>query len=223
MFHDVPRGPGAVRIKICGICNLEDAQAAIDLGADAIGLNGYSGSKRYLDISAAGDWLASLPSQIRKVAVLVNPTLEHALRIAALPFIDSLQLHGSEAPEFCRELAGQGVPFAKALPVVDAYSLADVQSFHTNWIVLDSAKAGVFGGSGTRFDWQLARDLTESQTHLNVVLAGGLMPDNVAEAIRVVRPFGVDVTTGVESSPGRKDHARLRAFIDAAREASTSV
>lgn len=221
MFDQCGGSAGAVSVKICGICNAADAQAAVEFGAEAIGLNGYTGSKRYLDIAAATDWIARLPAALRKVAVLVNPTLEQALAIARLSFIDSLQLHGSESPEFCRDLAEEGVRFAKALPVTDR-SLAEPPRFHTDWIVLDSAKAGVFGGSGTTFPWPVAREFIAAHPELNVVLAGGLTPENVGDAIRAVRPVAVDVTTGVESAPGRKDHARLRAFIEAAHRAAAS-
>jgi len=223
MFAESARRAGRISIKICGICHAEDAHAAQEFGADAIGLNGYSGSKRYLNIERAADWIGSLPASLRKVAVLVNPSFGEALTIGRLPFIDTLQLHGSESPAFCRSLADAGVRFSKAVPVAGVDSLRALPSFHTKWLVLDSAKAGAFGGSGTQFEWPLARDFAAAHPTLNVVLAGGLTPENVASAIEVVRPLGVDVTTGVESSPGRKDHARLRAFIEAARAAAASI
>jgi phosphoribosylanthranilate isomerase len=223
MFDDFAQRVGAVRVKICGICHAEDAQAAVEFGADAIGLNGYAGSKRYLEIEAAGGWLAQLPPHVRRIAVLVDPTFAHALAVARLPFIDGLQLHGSESAEFCGRLAHEGVRFAKAVPVSGADSLARLPSFQTSWIVLDSAKAGAFGGTGLTFPWPIARSFIESHAELKVVLAGGLTPENVAEAIRAVRPFCVDVTTGVEASPGRKDHARVRSFIEAAHRAAASA
>lgn len=223
MFADAAQRAGSVRIKICGVCNARDAGAAVEFGADAIGLNGYGGSKRYVDIEAAGEWIARVPAGIRKLAVLVNPTREHALAIARLPFIDGLQLHGSESPDFCRQLESEGVAFAKAVPVSDEASLERLPAFHTAWVVVDSGKPGVFGGSGTTFPWSIARRFIDRHPDLKVVLAGGLTPENVAEAIRAVRPLGVDVTTGVESAPGRKDHTRLRAFIEAARNAAAST
>jgi phosphoribosylanthranilate isomerase len=223
MFDDAVQSAGGVRVKICGICNVEDARAAAELGADALGLNGCKRSKRYIDIQEAGEWLSSLPRGLRKIAVLVDPDFEEAIAVARLPFIDSLQLHGSESPDFCRRIAAEGVRFAKAVPISDATSLAAVPSFHTRWIVMDSAKAGVFGGSGTAFPWPLGRKFIEMNPGARVILAGGLTPENVAGAITTVRPFGVDVTTGVESVPGRKDHARLRAFIESARRASAAL
>ena len=223
MFEDGSRRRNEISIKICGICSADDALASVAFGADAIGLNGYTGSKRYINIEKAADWIGNLPQELRKVAVLVNPSFEHALAIARLPFIDSLQLHGSESPDFCRRLADEGVQFAKALPVSGPDSLERVPAFYTQWIVLDSAKAGLFGGSGTTFPWALARRFVEADESLRVILAGGLTPHNVEEAITAVRPYAVDVTSGVEAAPGRKDHARLRAFIEAARRAAASL
>ncbi len=215
MFDEADQG--AIRIKICGICNAEDARAAVALGADAIGLNAFRGSKRFIDIAASASWIETLPEGVRKIAILVDPTFEDALAISRLPFITGLQLHGSESPEFCRRLADRGVAFGKALPVRDESSLQALPDYSTRWLVLDSASAGAFGGSGKVFPWEIARRFIESAPDLKVLLAGGLTPENVAFAIKAVRPFGVDVTSGVEASPGRKDHARLRAFIEAAR------
>ena len=217
MFGEDKAAVGRIRVKICGITNLTDALAAIECGADALGFNFYPGSKRYIDIFAAKDWIAELPRTVCKVAVVVNPTEAQALGLAQLPFIDALQLHGAESPGFCEVLAERGVAFAKALPVSDENSLRDVPSFSTLTIVLDSGSGEDFGGSGQTFPWVLARRYVESSPKLNVILAGGLTPDNVADAVREVRPFGVDVTSGVEASPWRKDFSRLKAFIDAAR------
>jgi phosphoribosylanthranilate isomerase len=122
-----------------------------------------------------------------------------------------------ETPEFCRRLMENGIRFEKALPVTGPDSLANIPDFFTPSVLLDSGGAGEFGGSGRTFPWDIARDFVLAHSHLRVILAGGLTPENVAEAVATVRPFGVDVTSGVESSPGCKDHARLRDFIAAAR------
>jgi phosphoribosylanthranilate isomerase len=217
MFGDEVNVTNQIQVKICGITNEADAQVAIDCRADALGFNFYRPSKRYIDIETAADWIEKLPGEICKVAVLVNPTFEEAIRASEWPFIDALQLHGSESPEFCRRLAEREIRFAKALPVTNTSSLIDAPSFFTSTLVLDSALGGEFGGSGRTFPWQLARRFVEARSDLRLILAGGLTPENVAQAVDEVRPFGVDVTSGVESSPGRKDHARLRAFIEAAR------
>lgn len=216
MFKRESGAEGRLRIKICGITNAVDALAAIDCGADALGFNFVPHSKRYLDINFAADWMATLPAKAVRVAILANPSLEEAIAVAELPFIDALQLHGNESPAFCHRLAERGIQFAKAIPVSNKASLENAASFHTSTIILDSTSEGQFGGSGQAFPWGLARRFARAQPALKIVLAGGLTPENVGSAIAEARPFGVDVTSGVESSPGRKDHARMRAFIDAA-------
>jgi phosphoribosylanthranilate isomerase len=206
-----------LRVKICGLTTPQDAAAAIEFGADALGFNFYSGSKRYLRMEAAGEWIAALPGHVEKVAILVNPSWDEARAAAATGGITALQLHGAETPGFCRRLMEEGIRFEKALPVTGPDSLANVPDFFTPTVLLDSGGAGEFGGSGQTFPWKIARDFVLAHPHLNVILAGGLTPENVAEAVAVVRPFGVDVTSGVESAPGRKDHSRLRDFIATSR------
>lgn len=206
-----------LRIKICGLTTPQDARAAIECGADALGFNFFPGSKRYVGTEA--DWIGALPDNVARLAVVVNPSWEQAKTIAAAPGITGLQLHGNETPEFCRRLLGEGIAFEKALPVSGPDPLANIPDFSTSTVLLDSAGVGEFGGSGRSFPWEIARRFVDENPHLRVVLAGGLTPENVAEAIAAVRPFGVDVTTGVEASPGRKDYGRLRAFIEAARAA----
>ena len=206
-----------LRIKICGLTTPQDAAAAIESGADALGFNFYPGSRRYLRMETAGEWIAALPGEIEKVAILVNPSWEEATAAAATPGITILQLHGTEPPEFCRRLMEEGIRFEKALPVSGPDSLTTIPEFFTRTLLLDSGGAGEFGGSGRTFPWEIARDFVQAHPHLRVILAGGLTPENVAEAVAIVRPFGVDVTSGVESSPGRKDHGRIRAFIAAVR------
>jgi phosphoribosylanthranilate isomerase len=211
-------GPASrVRVKICGITNEADALAATEAGADALGFNLVRQSKRYIDIETAAGWIAKLPAEVCKVAVMANPSWEDTLRISRLPFIDALQLHGNESPEFCRRLAEAGIQFVKALPVVDSKSLLDVPEFSTDTVILDSVSDREFGGSGKVFSWKLARQFVDKHPKLKVILAGGLNPKNVVEAVREACPDGVDVTTGVEASPGRKDHGLVRAFVQAAR------
>lgn len=192
---------------------------ASECGADAIGLNCFRWSKRYLDIGRAGDWLHDFPAEIIRVAIVVDADWREALEIAGLPYVDALQLHGSESPEFCARLAAAGIRFGKALPATSETRIAKPSAFSTDTIVLDSASHGTFGGTGKTFPWQIAREFVDEHRDARVILAGGLTPENVGDAVREVRPFGVDVTTGIESAPGRKDHARLKRFIDAARAA----
>jgi phosphoribosylanthranilate isomerase len=216
MFDDHGDKVVKPRVKVCGLTTSADAVAAIEFGADALGFNFFPGSSRYLPIGESRDWIATLPPGIVKVAVLVNPAWTEAVEIAALPGIDALQLHGTETPDFCHRLAKQRIPFAKALPVSDKSSVANPPFFETHTVVLDSARAGQFGGSGRAFAWEIAREFVEANPNLRVILAGGLTPQNVADAVAVVRPFGVDVTSGVESAVRVKDYGLLRAFIAAA-------
>ena len=208
-----------LRIKICGLTTPQDAAAAIEFGADALGFNFFPGSKRYLRREAAGDWIGTLPDNVEKVAILVNPSWAEARAAATTAGITALQLHGAETPDFCRRLMREGIRFEKALPVTDADSMANLPDFFTRTLLLDSGGTGEFGGSGRTFPWEIARDFVQSHPHLRVILAGGLTAENVAEAVAMVKPFGIDVTSGVESSAGRKDHGLLRAFITAARAA----
>ncbi|MEO5722590.1 MAG: phosphoribosylanthranilate isomerase [Chthoniobacterales bacterium] len=206
-----------MRIKVCGITNAADARAAIEAGADALGFNCHRGSKRWLDVVEASGWIATLPGSVGRIAVMVDPAWEEALAIARLPFIDALQLHGRESDRFCARLAGEGIRFSKALPAMEPEALARARSFSTDTIVLDSTSGADFGGTGRAFPWEIAARFVSDQPTLRLVLAGGLTPANVQQAIKTVRPFAVDVTGGVEMAPGRKDHALVARFIMAAR------
>jgi phosphoribosylanthranilate isomerase len=208
-----------LRVKICGLTTPQDAAAAIEFGADALGFNFYRGSKRYLEMDSVGGWIGALPAEAEKVAILVNPSWDEVRAACGIAGITSLQLHGAETPEFCRRLVEERIRFEKAVPVTNRGSLAVLPDFFTRTILLDSGGKQEFGGSGRTFPWDIASEFVRTNPHLRVVLAGGLTPENVAQAVAIVRPFGVDVTSGVESSPGRKDHGRLREFIAAARRA----
>jgi phosphoribosylanthranilate isomerase len=206
-----------VFVKICGITNPADAEVAIAAGADAVGFNFWPGSERYLEPAEAAEWIRDLPDTVTRVAVLVNPTPAYAKEIAAIDGIDLLQLHGAESPEFCLSLTETQVALWKAVPMTGRdMSLPD---FHTNRLLLDTAAGQRFGGTGTPFPWSWARDLIVANPAREFMLAGGLSPENVAEAIGQARPFGVDVASGVEALPGRKDIYRVRDFITAARSA----
>jgi phosphoribosylanthranilate isomerase len=223
MFGSKVKSSRRVFVKICGITNVEDALAAIDAGADALGFNLVPRSKRYIDIDKAAGWISKLPNEVRKVALVADPNWEDACRIGQLSFIDALQLHGSESPEFCRRLADIGIPFAKAIPVTGSRSLAGLPNYFTDTMILDSTERGNFGGTGKPFPWKFAPEFVRHHPKIAVILAGGLNPENVGDAIRVVGPRGVDVSTGVEVSPGRKDVASVKAFVEAARRASNSI
>ena len=210
--------PNRVRVKICGITTPQDALDAIDAGADALGFNGFSGSKRFLDLQAASGWMAQLPPFVTRVAVLVNPTLAEAQAVQALPGVDRLQFHGDEPPEFCARFAPQG--YLKALAARDRAALrAATRYAGASAILLDAFVPGAYGGTGSLIDLELAAAFVRENRDLRVILSGGLTPENVAAAVRAVRPHAVDVASGVESHSCKKDKARMRDFIAAVREA----
>ncbi len=217
MFAKDLTAPGRVRVKICGITTLADALVSIQCGADVLGFNLFAGSKRYVDPRTGHDWMINLPAHVAKVAVLVNPTWDELLRASALPFIDAIQLHGQESPQYCRRVAESGIRFAKAIPIGVSSPPGEVPDFFTDTVLLDSCSRRGFGGMGEAFDWEVGRQFVLNHPDLQVIVAGGLTPENVAEAVRTIRPFAVDVTTGVESAPRRKDAARVRDFIAAVR------
>ena len=208
--------PNRVRVKICGITNPQDAEDAICAGADALGFNGFTGSKRYLDLHAASEWMATLPPLVTRVAVLVNPTVAEAEAIQALPGVDRLQFHGDESPEFCERFAP--FCFIKALAAKDCHSLLQAKRYRTTSILLDAFVPGAYGGTGRLIDLQLAATFVSDHPAIRVILSGGLTPDNVGPAIRAVRPHAVDVASGVESHSCKKDKIRMRDFIAAVRE-----
>jgi phosphoribosylanthranilate isomerase len=209
------RAKRAIEIKICGITNPEDALIAIDCGAHGLGFNLYPQSKRFISIDGAGEWIPDLPLSVNKVAVMVDASWDQIMTVADSGLFHSIQLHGNESPEICRRLAGSGISFIKAIAIVDEQSLGQPTDFATSNILLDSRTPAGFGGTGKTFPWSLARRFVEMYPQFRVTIAGGLTPENVAEAITAVRPSGVDVTSGVEASYGRKDRARLQAFIEA--------
>ena len=202
-------------VKICGITNQVDAELAIAAGADALGFNFWPRSRRYLEPERAAAWIRELPVTVVRVGVVVNPTSAYALTIAGLGGIDLLQLHGTESPEFCLDLLDAGISLWKAVPM--NLPQTAVRDYHVNRLLLDTAAEGKFGGTGTPFPWSWARDLINANPTLELILAGGLTPDNVQEAVTQCRPFGVDVASGVEGPSGRKDIYRVRDFIRAAR------
>jgi phosphoribosylanthranilate isomerase len=206
--------PG-VAVKVCGITRRDDALAAIDAGVDLLGFNTWRGTKRHIDLPANADWIASLP--IRKVALLVNATPDELREIAALPWIDALQLHGDEDSAYCRAAAALGKPIIKALRVNSRAGLAGADQFGVSHILLDACVPGAFGGTGSAVDLDLVRDFSGQFPQLTLWLAGGLKPENVAAAVNAARPRVVDVSSGVESAPGHKDAAKMRDFVAAAK------
>ena len=209
-----------VRVKICGITNPADAETAVELGADALGFNFYGQSTRYFD----GDtrWLRDLAPFVSRVAVLVNATsLEAACRWREAGLVDAVQLHGDETPSFCQAVVARGTPIVRALRVRDEATLGQPERWGTRALLLDACRPGAYGGTGERLDWDLAARFVAARPEFRVILSGGINPANVAEAVRRVRPFAVDVASGVEGprDPRHKDLALVRDFIQAAKTA----
>ena len=202
-----------VRVKICGITRLEDALAAARLGADAVGFNFWPRSKRHVAPDAAAAIVRRLPPSVACFGVFVDPTRAELERAVAVSGVGAVQLHGDEPPALC---LGLGVPVVKAIRVRDGHDLAQLATYEVRAFLLDSASPG-YGGSGATFDWSLAAEVARE---LPVLLAGGLTPENVAEAVATVRPLGVDVASGVETAPGVKDAARMETFIRRAKGAA---
>ena len=208
---------GRVRVKICGLTNREDAETAIALGADALGFNFFAASKRHITLDENAAWIAALPPFVTRVAVLVNAPLSEAVRVALHPAIHLVQLHGDEDAAYCQQLAALGRPFIKALRLRAESDIAKAADFHTENILIDAHVEGEYGGTGAAIALPLAREIVARHPQLRIILAGGLFPENVAEAARAVRPFAVDVASGVESTPRKKDPAKMSAFLAAAR------
>ncbi len=211
--------PPPLQVKICGITNSADALAAIDAGADALGFNLFPGSKRHVLLDDLIPWLPSLAGPALRVAVMVNPSIENVL--LTRPHFDVIQLHGQETAAFCAQAAATGTLW-KAFPLAENLAPA---AFQAHAILIDSCVPGAFGGTGALIDLDRAARFIRASPGRPVWLSGGLSPSNVAAAVEKVRPFGVDVASGVEipGNPRRKDSSRIRAFIAAARQAAAAA
>jgi phosphoribosylanthranilate isomerase len=209
-----------VRVKICGITNTEDAGLACELGAQLLGFNFYEKSPRAIAPADAWDIRQALPTEVQAVGVFVDwkPTVVVALAKALQ--LSAAQLHGDESPQhvgFC----ARKVSVIKAFCVGADFSLAELAKFRrVSHFLLDAARSRQYGGTGRRTDWEFARRAAASRP---IILAGGLTPENVAEAIRVVRPYAVDVASGVESQPGKKDHGKMREFFREVERANAEL
>jgi len=204
-----------MRVKFCGITNLDDALEAERLGAWAIGLNHHPASPRYCEPDAAVEISAALKRRLEVVGVFVNPTLDEVATAAEDESLTMIQLHGDEGAAFCREAARRtGCKVIKAIRVRSAADVQAAEAYRTNFHLLDAYRPGTPGGTGASFDWEL---LANRQSEVPLILAGGLTPDNVDEAIAIAHPFAVDVASGVESEPGIKDHALMAAFAERAQ------
>lgn len=204
-------------VKICGVTNLDDALCATNWGADAVGFNFYHRSSRVISLREASTIVAGLPPGIAPVGVFVNPSREEVLSVLREVKLSALQFSGNESPA---EISGFGLPVYKAIHVAHNGSVAEMESYMVAAFLLDTHREGEFGGTGKVFDWRIA---LAAKRFGNVIIAGGLTPENVADAIKTAAPFGVDVSSGVEKSPRSKDTDKIKKFIIRAREAHSQL
>ncbi len=207
-----------MQVKICGITNSEDARAAVDAGADAIGLIFYQGSKRCIDERLAAEIVSLLPPYTSINALFVNPTEAEVRKVLSTVDVSQIQFHGEEPPAFCEDF---GRPYVKSIPVVDTTRMRALVADHTNAraYLFDTHVPGEHGGTGKTFDWTKMPEKNIGHR----ILAGGLDTENVAKAIRIACPDAVDISSGVESQPGIKNHETLKRFIAAAKQAGKDL
>ena len=204
----------SVTVKICGITSVEDAQAVEQAGADAVGLMFYEDSPRHIALEQAKAIVDSLSNTIVRVGVFVNSEESFVRQAMEICTLNMLQFHGDETPEYCARFE---VMTLKAIRVSGEFSLKEMERYSSDGFLLDAFSENSLGGTGETFNWELAKRATKSGRP--IFLAGGLTSENVAEAVKAVRPFAVDVSSGVESEPGKKDAAKVRAFVVAAKGA----
>jgi phosphoribosylanthranilate isomerase len=209
----------ATKVKFCGITRLEDAELAVSLNAWAIGMVLWPESKRAADPDRAAEIAAAVRRKVEVVGVFVNPVLDQVVMAADAIGLSMIQLHGQEGPAFCAEVARRtGCRVIKAARVRSGADIQALAPFHTDFHLLDSYVAGVPGGTGESFNWELARSAVRGRgrgLRVPLILSGGLRPDNVADAVAVVKPYAVDVASGTELVPGRKDPEKMREFAAA--------
>ncbi len=207
-------------VKICGITNPGDAAQTVASGADAIGINLYEKSKRFVVLEHAMPWLKDIP--ITRIAVVVNPSPDLLHRIVDSEAFDAIQFHGDEQPDDCLETQ---LPWIRAVRVKSTETLVAALAYTTPWLLLDAYSSAEYGGTGARVSWDDARAFRDAQPDRKIILAGGLTVQNVASGVKATHPAAVDVASGVEyaSDPRRKDPGLVRAFVDAARVASSPL
>jgi phosphoribosylanthranilate isomerase len=197
-----------VKVKICGITNYDDAVAAMDMGADLLGFNFYPGSPRYIMPEQATDIINKLPAFMDTAGVFVNASIEQIRETTGLCHLDWVQLHGDEDPEFCRLLLSHSVKTMKAIRVKDQTDIESADDFFTDAVLLDAFDPDKYGGTGLTFDWNVIGHISK-----RVFLAGGINPDNAAAAVKL-GVYGIDVCSGVEAEPGKKDHNKMKKLFE---------
>ena len=207
-----------VKVKICGIRTLEEGEAALDAGADALGFNFWRQSARYVDPDVVREMINGLSPIACKVGVFVNEEANRVMDIASELGLNAVQLHGDESPEFCDQLGS--IKTIKAIRVGQDFDLNLIQEYRVDMVLLDSRVEGRYGGTGHRFDWRVA---IEAKRLAPIILAGGLTTENVWDAITHARPAAIDVCSGVEAEPGRKDLVKLRRFMAIVAKANALI
>lgn len=203
-----------LRTKICGVTSLEDAKTAIKVGTDALGFNFFPGSKRAISLKESAPWISELDGRVDRVAVVVNPTAEEVAQLRDSGCFEAIQFHGDETPEFC---AASGFKtWIRAVRLKDKSIFEEALAYDTPYLLLDGWSATSYGGTGHRVDWDLVRECVLAQPDRKIIVAGGLTPSNVRDAVRIVRPHGVDVASGVELEPRRKSEYLMQAFVEQA-------
>ncbi len=198
-----------VKVKICGITNLKDATAAVEMGADLLGFNFYPKSPRYLTVEKAIEIIDQIPTFVDTAGIFVNPTAEQIKEITDHGFLNWMQLHGDETPQFCETLKWFHIKTIKAIRVKSAEDIANIEQFHTDAILLDAFNSKLYGGTGETFDWDLIDDINSKR----IFLAGGINAENAADAVRL-GVYGIDACSGIESSPGKKDHKKMQQLFE---------
>lgn len=209
--------PESLGIKVCGVTTADQALAIAAMGVDAIGLNFWPGSKRYLPPDEAQKWPRELREQVTLIGVMVNPDWDLVGSIFDQDWVHLIQLHGDETPEMVATLMERGIPVIKALPVRDAQSLDRIAEYPCHTILLDAYAPGLFGGTGETFPWSLFREAKRCYPNKQFILSGGLNETNVRSAVTGTQPAAVDVASGIESAPGIKDLQRTQRFVQEAR------
>jgi phosphoribosylanthranilate isomerase len=206
--------PDSVSLKICGVTTANDAEKLTSMGVDAIGLNFWKPSKRYLDPTRA-EWLHHLAGRILRVGVFVNEPTALPLQLIRDGYLDAIQLHGDESPSDAQAYRDAAIPFIKAIGVKTRADLDRATQYGASGILLDAHAPGVYGGTGEPFDWEVAVDFRLGHPLVPVILAGGIVPENTTSAVRRVKPAAIDIASGAETSPGIKDFKKVAAFLTA--------
>ncbi len=204
----MPTTMSLVKVKICGITNLEDAAAAVDMGADLLGFNFYPKSKRYITPDEAIVIIDKLPTFVDIAGVFVNATAEHIKEVSERCFLNWIQLHGDETPDFCDSVFCPGAKTIKAIRIRAQADIEKAQQYYTDAVLFDGYDSQSYGGTGKSFDWDMIDNI-----YKRIFLAGGIKPENAAQAIKT-GVYGIDICSGVEKEPGKKDHEKMRLLFE---------